>query len=167
MQTAYIGMGANLDDRAATLREAMHRLGTLGTVTAVSSLYETEPVGFLDQPPFLNAVAAVETGLTPIEIVRGLLAIEDALGRTRSFRNAPRALDMDLLLLGDARLDTEDVVLPHPRMHERAFVLVPLAEIAPDAVHPSLRQQIAALRAALTAESGVRLHAPPGWQLTH
>lgn len=159
-------MGANLGDREATLRQAVQRLAALGTVTAVSSLYETEPVGYLDQPRFLNAVAAVDTTLTPAEMVRGLLAIERSMGRRRTFRNAPRTLDLDLLLFGDAHLDTAEVVLPHPRMHERAFVLIPLAEIAPSVVHPELRQPISELLEALAETSGVRRYAPPGWEIS-
>lgn len=165
-QTAYIGIGANLGDRKATMRETVGRLETLGLVIAVSSLYETEPVGYLDQPPFLNAVAAIETTLTPTDVVRRLLAIERAMGRRRTFRNAPRTLDLDLLLFGDAVLNTTEVTLPHPRMHERGFVLIPLAELAPDVIHPELRLPISELLAALTAGSAVRLYAPPGWEVT-
>ena len=121
--TAYIGLGANLGDRAATLREAARRLGALGRITAVSSLYETEPVGFRDQPPFLNAVIALETGLTPAALFQGLLTIERELGRIRTFRNAPRTLDLDVLLLDDLVMETPELTLPHPRLHERAFVL--------------------------------------------
>jgi 2-amino-4-hydroxy-6-hydroxymethyldihydropteridine diphosphokinase len=163
---AYVGMGANLGDREETLWLAVQEFGGLGNVTAVSSLFETEPVGYLDQPPFLNAVAAVETALSPVEVVRGLLAIEHAMGRRRTFRNAPRTLDLDLLLFGDALFDTAEVAVPHPRMHERAFVLIPLAEIAPHVVHPVLRQTISDLLEALTADSGVRRYAPPGWEIT-
>ena len=125
--TAYIGLGANLGDRAATLREAARRLGALGRITAVSSLYETEPVGFRDQPPFLNAVIALETGLTPAALFQGLLTIERELGRIRTFRNAPRTLDIDILFYDGQVIETPPLVVPHPRLHERAFVLVPLA----------------------------------------
>ncbi len=145
----------------------MGQLEALGNVIAVSSLYETEPVGYLDQPPFLNAVAAIETTLTPTDVVRRLLSIERAMGRRRTFRNAPRTLDLDLLLYGDTILDTAEVVLPHPRMHERGFVLIPLAEIAPAVVHPVLRQPISDLLWDLPEETGVQLYAPPGWEITH
>ena len=164
MATAYIGLGANLGDRAATLREAVRRLEELGQVSAVSSLYETEPVGYGEQPPFLNAVATLETPLAPEEILAGLLAIERALGRRRSFRNAPRTIDLDLLLVDDLMRETPELSLPHPRMHERAFVLVPLAEIAPHAVHPLLRSAVSELLAALPHRNDVSVWAPRGWQ---
>lgn len=163
---ASIGLGANLGDREGTLREAVGRLGTVGTVVAVSSLYETEPVGYLDQPSFLNAVVLLETGLPAPDLMHALLGIEQALGRTRTFPNAPRTLDLDLLLLGDEVIVSPGVTLPHPRLHERAFVLIPLAELEADVVHPTLRQSMAALRDALPDGSGVRRIASPGWQLT-
>lgn len=163
---AYVGLGGNLGNREATLREAVRRLGRLGQVVAVSSLYETEPVGYLDQPPFLNGVVVLETTLAAPDVMKALLAIEHALGRTRTFPNAPRTLDLDLLLLGDEVTQSPDVTLPHPRLHNRAFVLIPLAEVAPGVLHPAPRQSIAKLREALPAETGVRLYAPSGWQLT-
>jgi 2-amino-4-hydroxy-6-hydroxymethyldihydropteridine diphosphokinase len=166
LATAYIGLGANLGEREATLREAVRRLGTLGTVTAVSSLYETEPVGYRDQPPFLNAVVALETALPPGDVMRGLLAIEETMGRVRTFRNAPRTLDLDLLLYDDIVLENEELVVPHPRFHERAFVLVPLAEIAPLMRHPAMRKTFAELLADLPGIEGVRRVAPLGWQIT-
>lgn len=162
-ETAYIGLGANLGEREAMLREAVRRLESLGRVTAVSSLYETAPVGFLDQPMFLNAVVALETTLEPGPMVQRLLEIEKALGRTRTFRNAPRTLDLDLLLLGDLVLGTPNVTLPHPRLHDRAFVLAPLAEIAPAAMHPRLQQTAADLLAALPGNTDVQRYAAPDW----
>ncbi|MCX2726554.1 2-amino-4-hydroxy-6-hydroxymethyldihydropteridine diphosphokinase [Thermomicrobium sp. 4228-Ro] len=135
---AYIGLGSNLGDRRATLRAAVRRLSEHGRIVAVSSLYETEPVGFRDQPWFLNAVIALETDLDPRELLRTLLAIERSFGRERTFRNAPRTLDLDLLLYDGVVENSVGLTVPHPRLHERAFVLVPLAEIAPDEVHPLL-----------------------------
>jgi 2-amino-4-hydroxy-6-hydroxymethyldihydropteridine diphosphokinase len=161
---AYIGLGANLGEREAMLREAVDRLTAIGDVRAVSSLYETEPVGYADQPTFLNAAAALETTLSPDALVRRLLAIERDLGRVRTFRNAPRTLDLDLLLLDDLVSAAPGATVPHPRMHERAFVLVPLAEIAPAVLHPTLHRSIAELANALPARSGVRHFAYPGWE---
>jgi 2-amino-4-hydroxy-6-hydroxymethyldihydropteridine diphosphokinase len=157
-------MGANLGDRAATLREAVRRLGELGRVAAVSSLYETEPVGFREQPSFLNAVLALETDRSPAELLHALIAIERDLGRVRTFRNAPRTLDLDILLIDDVVLHSKDLTIPHSRMHERAFVLAPLAEIAPDAVHPVRGASITELLAALPDQGGIAVWAGPGWQ---
>jgi 2-amino-4-hydroxy-6-hydroxymethyldihydropteridine diphosphokinase len=120
----------------ATIESALSGLSELGNVTAVSSVYETEPIGYTDQPPYLNAVAEIETTLSPEELLESLLALEANHGRVRTFPNAPRTLDLDLLLYDDERRDTPRLTLPHPRLHERAFVLVPLAEIAAGAVVP-------------------------------
>lgn len=166
IRTAYIGLGANLGAREATLREAVRRLGALGRITAVSSLYETEPVGFLEQPAFLNAVVGLETDVPPGELVERLLGIEREMGRERTFRNAPRTLDLDLLMLGDVQMDEPGVTLPHPRLHERAFVLAPLAEIAPEAMHPGLQTPIQTLLRDLPDLSGVQQFAAPGWQVS-
>ena len=164
MATAYIGLGANLGDREATLREAVRRLAALGAIAAVSSLYETEPVGYRDQPPFLNAVVALETACSPGALMAELLAIEREFGRVRSFANAPRTLDLDLLLVDDLLLETRELTLPHPRLHERAFVLAPLAEIAPTVIHPALGQQVSELLGSLPERGGVSRWRLPGWQ---
>jgi 2-amino-4-hydroxy-6-hydroxymethyldihydropteridine diphosphokinase len=146
------------------LRQAVRRLRGLGRVTAVSSLYETAPVGYADQPAFLNAVVGLETEYAPRELMAALLAIERDLGRTRSFPNAPRTLDLDLLLYGKTTVDSPDLAVPHPRLHERAFVLVPLVEIAPDARHPLLNESVSRLLEALPDQSGVVLKVPSGWE---
>ncbi len=162
--TAYIGLGSNLGDRWSTLRAAVCQLRALGRVTAVSSLYETEPVGYLDQPWFLNAVVILETALEPQELLQCLLGIERALGRRRSFPNAPRTLDLDLLLYDAVVIASEDLVVPHPRLHERAFVLIPLLELAPDLVHPQLAVPMRTLFAALGERAAeVRRLAGPEW----
>jgi len=137
-QRAYIGLGANLGDPMAQLRNAVAALGRLpGTcVAAVSSVYRSAPVGYLDQPDFLNAVAALDTRLSPQALLDALLAIEQDGGRTREFRNAPRLIDLDLLLYGERVVDEEHLTVPHPRMSGRAFVLLPLAELDPVCVVP-------------------------------
>lgn len=134
MARAYVGLGANLGDRDAALREAVARLGAVDgvEVVAVSSFRETDPVGYADQPRFLNAAVAVETELSPADLLKALLGVERSLGRTRDGpRYGPRTIDLDLLLHGDAVLDEPGLTVPHPRLHERAFALEPLAELDP------------------------------------
>ena len=145
MALAYVGLGANLGDRERNIRHAVTRLGP----RRVSTLRETEPVGYVDQPPFLNGVAEVETDLTPRALLERLLEIERELGRKRNgVRYGPRTLDLDLLLYEDVEIDEPGLTLPHPRMHERRFVLEPLAELAPDLVVPG-RGRVRDLLAAL------------------
>ena len=134
----FIGLGANLGDPEAQVRRALLALAGLpGTrLIAASSLYRSAPVGYAVQPDFVNAVAQVETRLGAGALLRELLATEARFGRVREFPNAPRTLDLDLLLYGDRVIAEPGLVVPHPRMHERAFVLAPLAEIAPDTVIP-------------------------------
>jgi 2-amino-4-hydroxy-6-hydroxymethyldihydropteridine diphosphokinase len=134
MERAFVGLGSNLGDREATIRAALARLDG---VVAVSPLRETDPVGFEDQPRFLNGVAAVDTELPPRALLERLLAIERELGRTRGGpRFGPRTIDLDLLVYGDLAVDEPGLTLPHPRLHERRFALEPLAELAPDLVVP-------------------------------
>ena len=148
---AAIALGSNLPsrfgDRAANLDEALRQLEALGQVTAVSSFHDTDPVGYEDQPRFLNAAAVLETELLPLELLHALLAIEHAMGRDRSTApsKGPRIIDLDLLLFGDIVLQTPELTLPHPAMQERRFVLAPLVEIAPKMQHPTLHQSIAEL----------------------
>ena len=139
MARAYVGLGANLGDREGTLRAALELLAATPDVevVAVSSFRETDPVGYLDQPRFVNAAAAVETELPPRELLDGLLAIERELGRTREGpRFGPRTVDLDLLLYADETVDEPGLAIPHPRLHERRFALEPLAELAPGLVVP-------------------------------
>ena len=141
---AAIALGSNLEsqfgDREANLWEAVERLRELGEVKAVSSSYDTAPVGYLDQPRFLNAAAVLETSLEPTDLMRALLEIEQAMGRERlgAVAKGPRVIDLDLLLFGQVVMNTTELTLPHPEMMERRFVLEPLAEIAPGMVHPVL-----------------------------
>jgi len=148
---AFIGLGANLGDPEAQVRRAFGALAELpGTrLLAASSLYRSAPVGVVAQLDFVNAVAEVETALTARALLEALLAEERRFGRTREFPNAPRTLDLDLLLYGDRVIAEPGLVVPHPRMHERAFVLAPLAEIAPEIAIPS-KGRAAALLAACT-----------------
>jgi 2-amino-4-hydroxy-6-hydroxymethyldihydropteridine diphosphokinase len=134
MAKSFVGVGSNLGDREATIRAALSKLEG---VVAVSRLRETDPVGFDDQPRFLNGAAAVETDLPPRELLERLLAIERELGRTREGpRFGPRTIDLDLLVYGDLELDEPGLTIPHPRLHERRFALEPLAELAPGLVVP-------------------------------
>jgi 2-amino-4-hydroxy-6-hydroxymethyldihydropteridine diphosphokinase len=146
-QTAAIALGSNLGNREENLKLAIEHLRTLGTVKKISSFHDTAPIGYLDQPQFLNAAALLETNLPPIELMRSLLAIEKKMGRDRTttIAKGPRLIDLDLLLVGDQILETKELTLPHPAMHERAFVLAPLAEIAAAMIHPWLKLSIAEL----------------------
>jgi 2-amino-4-hydroxy-6-hydroxymethyldihydropteridine diphosphokinase len=160
MATAFVALGANLGDRLATVRTAIDGLGRLGIVRARSSVYETEPVGYAGQPAYLNAVVRLDTELDPMALLRGLLAIEQEFGRVRTFPNAPRTLDLDLLLYDDLVLDEEQLTVPHPRMSERAFVLVPLHEIAPELIVPGAGRSVSDLLAGLEPVTGVARFAP-------
>jgi len=159
MRTAFIGMGGNLASWAgapeATLTAAAQRLESLGRVGRRSSLYSTEPVGFAQQPTFLNAVVELETALKPRALLEGLLAIEQEFGRDRaaSFVNGPRTLDLDILLLGELTIREPELEIPHPRLNERAFVLVPLSEIAPELLVPGRGATVGELLASLQADT--------------
>ena len=156
---AYVALGSNLGDRRAFLEGALAALDEARAVRVLtcSRFYETEPVGPPPQGPYLNAVAKLETKLAPRPLLGLLLEVEARAGRERgAIRNAPRTLDLDLLLHGSACLEEDELELPHPRMHERAFVLEPLCELAPDLVHPRLGETIRTLAARVRDPGRVR-----------
>jgi 2-amino-4-hydroxy-6-hydroxymethyldihydropteridine diphosphokinase len=134
--TAYLCLGSNLGNRQENLDKALDLLSQRMQIRKVSSLYDTEPVGNIEQPRFLNLVCQINTRLSPEELLTLAKGIELKMGRTPGKRNAPRIIDIDILLYGDSVVETEELEIPHPRIAERAFVLFPLAEIAPGAVHP-------------------------------
>jgi 2-amino-4-hydroxy-6-hydroxymethyldihydropteridine diphosphokinase len=138
MATVYLSLGSNLGNRARNLYGALRRLGAKIGLAEISSLYETEPVGLAEQPWFLNLVCSAETVLSPRELLAITKGIEQEMGRERGVRFGPRLIDIDLLLYDDLILQSEDLDIPHPRLHERHFVLIPLNELAPDLIHPIL-----------------------------
>jgi 2-amino-4-hydroxy-6-hydroxymethyldihydropteridine diphosphokinase len=154
-KTVYLGLGSNLGDRAANLAAAVEKLRALGDVTVVSEFYETEPIEVADQPWFLNAALALETELMPRQLMGRILALEQAMGRKRMQPKGPRLIDIDVLLFGSSVIETPQLTVPHPRMHERRFVLEPLAAIAPDARHPIFKRTVRELRDALPKDAGV------------
>lgn len=155
---AYVGLGANLGDRAANIRTAISNLDAHPDVevTQTSSLYETAPVGIIDQPNFLNLVAALRTSLSPRGLLDLLLHIENQMGRERTLRWGPRVIDLDLLLYGNQRIALPGLTVPHPRLRERAFVLVPLAEIAPDLTLPGDEKKVGDLEKNLCGSGNIR-----------
>ncbi len=144
MHTTYIGFGSNIGNRRAFIQKALYSLSQTDNIIIkeISSLYETEPVGYEDQEKFLNGVAAIETHLSPQKLLCTLKEIETHVGRQRRTRWGPREIDMDILIYGEMCLQTPDLIIPHPEIQNRHFVLVPLAEIAPNLVHPVLKKTI-------------------------
>lgn len=145
MALAYLGLGGNVGDTRAYFEAAKEKLKGLGTIRAVSSLYRTEPVGLAGQPWFLNCALILETDMSPHDLLSSLKVIEKELGRIPTVTNGPREIDIDILLYDDMIIETENLTIPHPRMHERKFVLLPLFEIASKATHPILKKTIAEL----------------------
>lgn len=150
LHLACLGLGSNLGDRAANIGEGLAALRRISQAITVSSLYETLPEGFRSQPLFLNAACAIRTPLGPFELMAEVRAIEAALGRRRTFPNAPRELDVDILLHGRTAIRAPWLEIPHPSMAERRFVLTPLAEIAPGLRHPTLESSVREMLASLT-----------------
>jgi len=156
----YLSLGSNIGDREAHLREAIRRLESTGKLRSLSSIYETEPVEFTDQPQFLNCAVALETSSTPEQLMLQLLTVEKAMGRQRIQKKGPRTIDLDILLFEDEVIATPVLTIPHPAMQYRRFVLEPLAEVAPDAMHPVLRKTVRELLEELPSGQSVRRMEP-------
>lgn len=149
-KTVYLSLGSNLGDRAANLRTAIQKLSEIGDVMAVSSFYETEPVEAAPQPWFLNCAVRLNTEKMPRQLIAAILSLEQSMGRhRRGQEKAPRTIDIDILLFGSSVIELPKLTVPHPRLHERRFVLEPLTEIAPDVRHPVLKRTMRELRDAL------------------
>lgn len=153
MHTIYISLGSNLGDRVHNLHSAINHLAPKVKTLAQSSIYETEPWGYSDQPPFLNQAIKAQTQLEPFDLLLFLKEIELSMGRQETFRFGPRLIDLDILFYNSLVLDTPKLTIPHPRIGERAFVLIPLAEIAPDLLHPVLSKTIQELKSLVDPSS--------------
>ena len=158
MAIVYLALGANLGDREKNLRAALEQIRAFVDITRVSSIYETEPWGVRDQPWFLNLVCSGTTTLSPVDVLRRAKKIENGMGRAEGIRFGPRPIDIDLLFYDRLIELSPALTIPHPRLHERAFVLVPLTEIAPDLVHPRLRVKLRELLERLPSSETVRLY---------
>ena len=152
----YLSLGSNVGDRAANLKAAIARLAELGSILAVSPFYETEPVETSPQPWFVNCAVKLDTEKMPRQLITAILSLEQSMGRQRRQQKAPRTIDIDILLFGSSVIEMPSLIIPHPQLHQRRFVLEPLGEIAPDARHPVLKRTIRELRDALPAGQRVK-----------
>ena len=159
--TCYIGLGSNLGDRMSNVTEALTLLARETSLVSVSSIYETEPWGYEAQPKFLNAACGLETALAPLQLLELLQRIEKEVGRKPTFSLGPRIIDLDILLYGQEVFQTDTLVIPHPGLAERSFVLVPLAEIAPQIRHPVLGASVKQLLDSVGGKEKMRVYAPP------
>ena len=159
----FVGLGANLGNPRKTFEKALDLVSAFGDVIAVSRLYRSSPFGFQDQPDFVNAVAKLKTALEPLALLRELRTVEQALGKKVVRENGPRVIDLDLLMHGDHVIDSEELILPHPGIAERDFVLLPLCDLAPEILHPVLRKSFKELKASLADQHVVGT--PGDWYL--
>jgi 2-amino-4-hydroxy-6-hydroxymethyldihydropteridine diphosphokinase len=161
LATVYLSLGSNLGDRLQYLKEAIQRIEAPDRISIkkISPMYETAPVGYKNRPQFLNLVLKVNTSLKPLPLLECLLTIEEKMGRKRSGKWGPRNIDVDILLYDDLIVNSDQLTIPHPRMHERRFVLVPLAQIAPKLLHPLLKKNVSKLLESCEDNSKVRLSA--------
>ncbi len=157
MAISYLGLGSNIGEREINLLKALSLINQESRLIKTSSIYETKPIGYEKQSSFLNMVCQVSTKLKPVDLLRSIKQIEKILGRKPSFRNAPRIIDIDILFYDNIIINTKKLAIPHPRLVERAFVLIPLAEITPKLVHPELGRSIAELAHKISGQEGVRL----------
>lgn len=160
MAEVYIALGSNLGDKEENIRKAIDLMREECSISDFSSVYEAEPVGYKEQDSFLNCVVKVETDLEPKELLEFILSIEKRLGRIRTFKNAPRTIDLDILFYGDAVINHEGLIIPHPRLHERAFVLEPLKEISNNLIHPVLKKSIKEIHKNLGSKEWIKLYIP-------
>ena len=151
----YLSLGSNLGDRRANLKKALSLLGDSVDIASVSSVYDTEPVGVGEQPRFLNLMCCVNTNIGPLQLLSFIKGIEAEMGRDLKLKNAPRVVDIDIIFHGDTIMESQELTIPHPRMRERAFVLIPFAEIAPEIVHPVSGERIDELASRVEDRDGV------------
>ena len=151
----YLSLGSNLGDRRANLKKALRLLSEGVEIVKVSSVYDTEPIDVGEQQRFLNLMCCVNTNISPVQLLSFIKDIESSMGRDLSLRNVPRVVDIDIIFYGDIIIESPELVIPHPRMRERAFVLVPFAEIAPEVVHPITGERIGDLAARVEGRDGV------------